>query len=235
MPHKSVQQECLTRLSHKSVPEECPARVSHKSEECHARESHKSDAQSIQYSEILSTKVSRVSDKSVPQECSARVSRVSRASVPQECLTRAHEIVLQECVPQEFCTSVAHNKTRVSPTRVCHKSVPQECPTRASRQSLPQGHPTRDKSVSYKSVHQEHPTRAPSTRVSYKSVKQCLAACFRRFVFQCAVGFVGFTLFGPQKGCILTASPFLPMIALCFRDLDPRPTLSQFRSEGSLL
>ena len=37
MTHKSVLQECLTRVSRKSDPQECPKRVSHKSvlQECH--------------------------------------------------------------------------------------------------------------------------------------------------------------------------------------------------------
>ena len=46
-------------------------------------------------------------------------------------------------------------------TRVFNKSVPQECPTRVA-------------------CPQECPTRVSPTRVPYhKSVKQCLAACFR--------------------------------------------------------
>ena len=71
-------------MSHKSVPEECPTRVSHKSaprgvlQECRVRVSH----------------------KSVSQECRTRVShkRVSHRSDRQECPTRVfHKSVLQEC------------------------------------------------------------------------------------------------------------------------------------------
>ena len=44
MSHKSVLQECPTRVSYKSVPQECPTRVSYKSvpQECPTRVSHKS-------------------------------------------------------------------------------------------------------------------------------------------------------------------------------------------------
>ena len=59
----------------------------------------------------------RLSHKSVPQECPARVSQMS---VPQECPTR----VSRKSVPQEC------------PARVSHKSVPQECPVRVSHKSV---------------------------------------------------------------------------------------------------
>ena len=66
MTHKSVLQECLTRVSQKSDPQECPIRVSHKSvlQERPVREPP------------------RVSRKSVLQECPRRV---SHKSVLQEC------------------------------------------------------------------------------------------------------------------------------------------------------
>ena len=70
MSHKSVLEECPTRLSHESVLQECPTRLSHESvpQECPRRVSHKS-----------------VSHKSVPQECPIRV---SYKSDPEECATR---------------------------------------------------------------------------------------------------------------------------------------------------
>ena len=76
--HKSVPQECSTRLFHKSARQEFPTRVSHKNvlhksipQECPARTSHK--------------KAFYTSHKSVPQECPKRV---SAKSVLQECPTR---------------------------------------------------------------------------------------------------------------------------------------------------
>ena len=47
MPHKSVLQECLTRVSYKSVTQECRTRVSYKSvtQECRTRVSYKSVTQ----------------------------------------------------------------------------------------------------------------------------------------------------------------------------------------------
>ena len=58
MSHKSVPQECPTRVSYKSVPQECPTRVSHKSflQEWPTRVCYKSVLQSV------------------PQECPTRVS-----------------------------------------------------------------------------------------------------------------------------------------------------------------
>ena len=71
-----------------------------------------------------------MSHKSDPQECHTRVStRVSCKSVSQECPTR----VPHKSVPQDFPTRVSHNSVpQECPTRVSHKSVPQECPTRVS-------------------------------------------------------------------------------------------------------
>ena len=60
--HKSVPQECPTRVSHKSVPQECPARVSQMS--------------------VPQERPTTWSRNSVPQEC---LTRVSLKSVPQEC------------------------------------------------------------------------------------------------------------------------------------------------------
>ena len=133
--HKSVLQECPTRVPRKSVPQECPAsdpqecptRVSHKSvpEECPARVSHKS---------VLKECPTRA-HKSAPQQCPTRASckcptRVSYKSVPEE----SHKGVPQECP-----TRVSHKSfLQECPTRVSHKSVPQECPTRVSRKSVPQ-------------------------------------------------------------------------------------------------
>ena len=90
----------------------------------------------------------RVSHKSVPQECPTRKSRNSVAqecltnlslkSVPSECLTKVcHKSVLQECpqkcsmscptrVPQECPTGVSYKSEPKFPTRVSQKSVPQE-------------------------------------------------------------------------------------------------------------
>ena len=89
---KSVLQECRTRVSHKSVPQECPTRVSHKSvsQECPTRVSHKSVPQEcpirVSHKSVLQECPTRVSYKSDPQECATRVSyRVSRKSVLQEC------------------------------------------------------------------------------------------------------------------------------------------------------
>ena len=110
----------------------------------------------------------RVLDKSVPQECSIRVSDKSalqecptkecptRVSVRQECPTRVSKRVCHKSLLQEYLT------------RVSDKSVPQECPTEFSDKSVPQ--------VPRKSVPQECPTRVPyqsapqnfRTRVSYK-------------------------------------------------------------------
>ena len=80
-----------------------------------------------------------MSYKSVPHECSTRV---SHRSVPQECPTRvSHKSVPQEC-----------------PIRVSHKSVLQECPTRVAYKSDPQECATRvSYRVSRKSVLQECP------------------------------------------------------------------------------
>ena len=91
--HKSLWQECPTRVFHKSVRQECPTRVPHKSE-CHRRAFH----------------------KSVPQGCPTRMrpTRVSRKCFQQECPTRvSHRVtkVSHESVPQE-------RSTIVSPTRV---------------------------------------------------------------------------------------------------------------------
>ena len=88
MSHKSVPQECPTRVSHKSVPQQCPLRVSHKSvpQQCPTRVSYKSVPQELP---------TRVSHKSFLLECPTRV---SRKSVPQEFPTRvSHKSVLQEC------------------------------------------------------------------------------------------------------------------------------------------
>ena len=54
---KSVQEECLTRVSGKSVSQECPIKVSHKS----APQEY----------------ATRVSQKTVPHDCPRRVSRKS--------------------------------------------------------------------------------------------------------------------------------------------------------------
>ena len=73
--HKSVPQQCPTRVSYKSVPQELPTTVSHKSapQEC----------------------PTRVSYRSIPQECPTRV---SHKSFLLECPTRvSHKSVLQEC------------------------------------------------------------------------------------------------------------------------------------------
>ena len=71
-------------------------------------------------------------------------SRVSYKSIAQECPTR----VSQNNAPQELPTRVTHK----SVLQVSHKSVPQECPIRVSHKSFLQECPTR---VSYKSVLQE--------------------------------------------------------------------------------
>ena len=98
---------------------------------------------------------------------------MSSKSIQQECLARVFQSIERECF-----------------TRVCHKSVEQECQeclTRVSHKSVPQECPTR---VCHKRVTKECPTRLPE-----KSVKQ---ACSARvvfyaiehllFAFHCSVG-----------------------------------------------
>ena len=101
---KSVQQECLTRafqsierecqasVSSKSVPKDCPERVFYKSvvEECRARVSGKSVSQECQ---------ARESSKSVPQECPQR-------SVKQECSARVVFYAIQHLLFVFLCSSV---------------------------------------------------------------------------------------------------------------------------------
>ena len=63
MSHKSVPQQCPTRVSYKSVPQEFPTRVSHKSvpQECPVRVSHKSFLQEcptrVSYKSVIWTYV----------------------------------------------------------------------------------------------------------------------------------------------------------------------------------
>ena len=123
MSRKSVPQECPTRVSYKSAPQECPTRVSQKSDpqECLTRVFRKSvpcpTRQS--YKSYKSVRVSRKSAhkscKSVPQECSTRV---SYKSVPQECPRRVSVI---QGAPQGC--------TRVSRKGFLKECVLQECPT----------------------------------------------------------------------------------------------------------
>ena len=114
-------ESCGTLLYKTLVPQECPTRVSHKSVtlESDPLVGHEWDPTSS---------VTRVSYKSVPQECP--LTRGSHKSVSQECPTRGSLLsVTQEghykSVPQE-----GH-------TRVSHKRVTQECPTRVSLQKGP--------------------------------------------------------------------------------------------------
>ena len=100
VPHKSLQQECPTRISIKSVPQECPTRVSRQS--------------------IPQERPTKVFHKSVPQESPTRVSHQSfPPEVPtrvfhDECRTRVPKTVFHKSVLQE-CR-----------TKVFYKSVPQE-------------------------------------------------------------------------------------------------------------
>ena len=145
-------------MSHKSVPQECPTRVSHKSflQECHTRVSRKS---------VLQECPTRVTHKSVLQECPTRV---SHKSIPQEFPTRVSH---KECPTRVSCKSDPQEcPTRVSHKRVSHKSDPQECPTRVSHESVRQECPTR---VSYKSVPQGCPTRVSFGHM-YIAVRSCL-------------------------------------------------------------
>ena len=89
MSHKTVPQECPTRMSYKSVLQECPTRVSYKSapQECR---------QECPY-------------KSVPQDRPTRVSVIQ--GVPQECTRVSHKGFRKACVLQGC-------PTKVSPTRV---------------------------------------------------------------------------------------------------------------------
>ena len=140
-----------------------------------------------------------MSDKSVLQECPARVShknipptRVFRKSAPQEGPKR----VPYKSAPQECRTRVSHKTvshktflqecpTRVSvvqecPTRVSDKSVPQlTCPARVHHKSVPQEYPAEVatcSSASYKSVLQECPTEWRKRRV--RAFKSVLKECF---------------------------------------------------------
>ena len=90
MSSQSVFQECQVRVAFKSVKSEWLSRVS--SKKCQVRVSYKSVKCKSVGEEVSSKKCqTRVSEKSVSQ---ARMSRVSSKSVPEECQARS---VLQEC------------------------------------------------------------------------------------------------------------------------------------------
>ena len=182
--HKSVQQECPTRVPHKSEVQDCRTRVSDKTAArvAHTRVPRKSDIQELS---------ARVPRKSVPknvhlQECPTRVSAIQESDkvfrqerVLQECLAR----VWYKSVPRVFCKCVLQ-ESQECPTSVSAKSVGQECPTKLFHKSVPQEWPTRvshqqewltrvsyKSVVSCKSVPQQCAARVP-TRVSYESAPQ---------------------------------------------------------------
>ena len=137
-------------------------------------------------------------------------------SVLQECPTR----VSHKSVPQESYKTVPQE----CPTRVSHKSVLQKCPTRVSRKSVPQECPIR---VSHKSVLQEC-----STRVSYKSVPQeCPTRVSHKSVLQeCHLDICSFSNVFPFGfvGSIL----FIYIHTIFVRDFSVLPLLRVLLFEG---
>ena len=135
----------------KQSPQECPIRHKSVSGECPTRPCRQS---------VLQECFTSTSRKSVPQD----PTRGPDERVSQGCCRR----VSHKSAPQECSTRVSYNVVPGFSTKVSRKSVPRECRARVLR------------TVFHKSVIQEHPTRAPPTRVFDKSHKSILQSMFGR-------------------------------------------------------
>ena len=127
MPHKSLLQECPTRVSYKSAPQECPIRVPHKSllQECPTRVSYKSAPQECP---------PRAPYKSVPQRQVGHTSSLqNETSVSYETSSKSHMSSLEN---ERFVRDFLENSRFKSPKRAFRMRLPPKA-TRQVSKNLP--------------------------------------------------------------------------------------------------